>query len=140
MRARPRAQSGPAPSSPMGRMVWLRADYEFPSTFSYRMPKVSGQFAIGSPIPSPATVKLALVDAAIRRDANVDEGRRIFDLVKTANVCAVPPPRMVCFRAVIKRLKPNEIVACPNHPAYTVSATLRKDNGNVLMSIIKSLS
>lgn len=91
-----------------GLMVWLRADYEFPSTFSYRMPDVSAQFAIGSPIPSPATVKLALVDTAIRWSGNVSEGRRIFDLVKTLKVCVVPPPRMVRFRAFIKRLKPRE--------------------------------
>jgi len=127
MPGRRRAQSAPVASSLMGPMVWLRADYEFPSTFSYRMPKVSAQFAIGSPIPSPATVKLALVDTAIRWSGNVDEGRRIFDLIKTAKVCAVPPPRMVRFRAFIKRLKPNEVVACPNHPAYTVSAKLGKD-------------
>lgn len=124
MRGRRRAQSGPVPSSPMGPMVWLRADYEFPSTFSYRMPKVSAQFAIGSPIPSPATVKLALVDAAIRWKGKVDEGERIFNLLKTAKVCVVPPPRMVRFRAFIKRLKPNEVVACRDHPDYTVSAKL----------------
>jgi len=80
--------------------TWLRTDYEFPSTFSYRMPDASAQFAIGLPIPSPATVKLALVDTAIRWSGDINEGRRIFDLIKTAKVCVVPPSRMVRFRVV----------------------------------------
>ncbi len=88
--------------------MWLRADYEFASTFSYRQPDVSAQFAIGAPVPSPATVKLALVDTAIRWSGRVDEGRRVFDLVKGLKVCVVPPPRMVRFQAFIKRLKPRE--------------------------------
>ncbi len=108
-----------------GLMIWLRADYEFPSTFSYRMPDVSAQFAIGSPIPSPATVKLALVDTAIRWSGNVSEGRRIFDLVKTLKVCVVPPRRMVRFRAFIKRLKPPHSSAGPGAP--TVESTGVRD-------------
>jgi hypothetical protein len=110
-----------------GPTTWLRADYEFPSTFSYRMPDVSAQFAIGSPIPSPAAVKLALVDTAIRWSGDVNKGRRIFDTIKTARVCVVPPARVVRFRAFIKRLKPNEVVVCANHPFYQVSAKLARN-------------
>ena len=127
MPRRRRTQPALVPSPPAGPMVWLRADYEFPSTFSYRMPDVSAQFAIGSPIPSPAAVKLALVDTAIRWSGDVNEGRRTFDLVKTLRVCVVPPPRMVRFRAFIRRLKPEEAKACPNHPFYTVSAKIGKN-------------
>jgi hypothetical protein len=110
---------------PAGSTIWLRADYEFPSTFSYRMPDVSSQFAIGVPIPSPAAVKLALVDTAIRWSGNVSEGRRIFDVIKTARVCVVPPPRMVRFRAFIKRLKPPHSSAGPGAP--TVESTGVRD-------------
>jgi hypothetical protein len=125
MPRRHQAQSASAPSPPAGPMVWLRADYEFPSTFSYRMPDVSAQFAIGSPIPSPATVKLALVDTAIRWSGDVAEGRRIFDLVKTLRVCIVPPPCMVRFRAFIKRLKPPHSSAGSGAP--TVESTGVRD-------------
>ncbi len=125
MPRRRQAQSASAPSPPAGPMVWLRADYEFPSTFSYRIPDVSAQFAVGSPIPSPATVKLALVDTAIRWSGNVDEGRRIFDLVKKLKVCIVPPPRMVRFRAFIKRLKPPHSSA--GDGASTVESTGVRD-------------
>jgi hypothetical protein len=124
-RARSPSQSVAQP--PAGPTTWLRADYEFPSTFSYRMPDVSAQFAIGSPIPSPAAVKLALVDTAIRWSGDVNEGRRIFDAIKTARVCVVPPPQIVRFRAFIRRLKPNEVVACANHPSYRVSAKLGRN-------------
>jgi hypothetical protein len=91
------------------------------------MPDVSAQFAIGSPIPSPAAVKLALVDTAIRWSGDVNKGRRIFDAIKTTRVCVVPPPRMVRFRAFIRRLKPDEVVACANHPSYRVSAKLGRN-------------
>jgi hypothetical protein len=122
-----RSQSQPSQLTKLqtGLMIWLRADYEFPSTFSYRMPDVSAQFAIGSPIPSPATVKLALVDTAIRWSGNVSEGRRIFDLVKSLKVCVVPPPRVVRFRAFIKRLKPPHSSAGPGAP--TVESTGVRD-------------
>lgn len=116
MPGRARSPSQPIAQPPAGPTTWLRADYEFPSTLSYRMSDVSAQFAIGSPIPSPATVKLALVDTAIRWSGNVNEGRRIFGLIKTATVCVVPPPRVVRFRAFIKRLKPPHSSAGPGAP------------------------
>jgi len=125
MLRRTRRQSQPMTQSPAGPTTWLRADYEFPSTFSYRMLDVSAQFAVGSPIPSPAAVKLALVDTAIRWSGDVSEGRRIFDVIKTARVCAVPPPRMVRFRAFIKRLKPPHSSAGPEAP--TVESTGVRD-------------
>jgi len=88
--------------------VWLRADFEFPSTFSYRQPDASAQFAIGSPVPSPATIKLALVDTAIRWSGCVGKGRDVFDWLKTCCVKTVPPERVVRLRVFLKRLKPRE--------------------------------
>jgi hypothetical protein len=120
-----RSPSQSVAQPPAGPTTWLRADYEFPSTFSYRMPDVSAQFAVGSPIPSPAAVKLALVDTAIRWSGDVNNGRRIFDAIKTARVCVVPPPRMVRFRAFIKRLKPPHSSAGPGAP--TVESTGVRD-------------
>ena len=125
MPRRARSQSQEVAQPPAGPTTWLRADYEFPSTFSYRMPDVSAQFAIGSPIPSPAAVKLALVDTAIRWSGDVNEGHRIFNIIKTAKVCVVPPSRMVRFRAFIKRLKPPHSSAGPGAP--TVESTGVRD-------------
>jgi len=110
------SQSQAMTQLPGGSSVWLRADYEFPSTFSYRMPDASAQFAIGLPIPSPATVKLALVDTAIRWSGDINEGRRIFEIIKTAKVCVIPPSRIVRFRALIRRLKPPHSSKGPGAP------------------------
>lgn len=88
------------------KQVWLKAGFEFPSTFSYRQPDASAQFAIGSPVPSPAAIKLAMVDTAIRWSGNVDYGKQVFDWLKTCKVHPVPPDQVVRFRVFLKRLKP----------------------------------
>ena len=88
--------------------VWLKAEIEFASTFSYRQPDASAQFAIGSPIPSPAAIKLTLVDTAIRWSGSVEIGRQVFDWLKTCKAHCVPPERVVRFRVFLKRLKPRE--------------------------------
>lgn len=88
--------------------VWLKAEFEFPSTFSYRQLDASAQFAIGSPVPSPAAVKLAMVDTAIRWSGDVNRGRQVFDWLKTCKVHPVPPEQVVRFRVFLKRLKPRE--------------------------------
>jgi len=88
--------------------VWLKAEIEFASAFSYRQPDASAQFAIGSPIPSPATIKLTLVDTAIRWNGSVETGRQVFDWLKTCKVQCVPPEKVVRFRVFLKRLKPRE--------------------------------
>ena len=90
------------------KKVWLKAEFEFASAFSYRQPDASAQFAIGSPIPSPATVKLALVDTAIRWSGSVETGRQVFDWLKTCKVHCVPPEKVIRFRVFLKRLKPRE--------------------------------
>ena len=87
-------------------IVWLKAEIEFGTTFSYRQPDASAQFAIGSPVPSPAAIKLALVDTAIRWNKDVDYGRQVFEWLKTCKACPVPPERVIRFRVFLKRLKP----------------------------------
>jgi hypothetical protein len=110
-----------------GDRVWLKAEIEFAGAFSYRQPDASAQFVIGSPIPSPATVKLTLVDTAIRWNNSVEIGRQVFDWLKTCKVHCVPPAQVIRFRVFLKRLKPEEVVACPNHPDFTVSAKSSKE-------------
>jgi len=107
--------------------VWLKAEIEFASAFSYRQPDASAQFAIGSPIPSPAAIKLTLVDTAIRWSGSVEVGRQVFDWLKTCKAHCVPPEKVVRFRVFLKRLKPEEVVACPNHLEFAVSAKTGKE-------------
>jgi hypothetical protein len=109
-------------------LVWLRARFEFGTTFSYRLPDASSQFAIGPPIPSPAAVKLALVAAAIHGSGDVGSGASILDLVRSCRVWFGLPPRVARFRACIKRLKPAKTSGFVEPPAtrdyYLFDSTL----------------
>ena len=107
-------------------MVWLKAEIHFGTSFSYRQPDASAQYAIGSPLPSPAAIKLALVDTAIRWRGDVRYGQRVFNWLKTCTVHAVPPEKVVRFRVFLKRMKPEEFRICPNHPDYRQSAKEKK--------------
>lgn len=88
--------------------AWIRGDFEFGTTFSYRLPGASSQFAVGTPIPSPAAVKLALVAAAIHEAGDVSYGERVFSIVRDCPVYFGLPERLTRFRAFIKRLKPSK--------------------------------
>lgn len=87
-------------------MLWLRGTFEFATTFSYRLPGASSQFAIGVPVPSPAAVKLALVAAAIHEEGSPDAGVPVLEAVRNSAIWFGVPRRIVRFRAFIKRLKP----------------------------------
>jgi len=86
-------------------MVWIGARYVFGSTFSYRIPDFSSSYAAATPIPSPSTVKLALVAAAIGKSGDVKVGEKLFESIKTAQVTIEIPERVAIFRGFIKRLK-----------------------------------
>jgi hypothetical protein len=87
---------------------WVRAEVEFASFYSYRVPNLSPSFALCSPVPSPAAIRLALVDAVIRHTGSVEDGKAIFELVKGANLEVQPPPRVVVMKFFLKRLKPEK--------------------------------
>ena len=89
--------------------MWISAEVHFASTYSYRLPGASPSFAICSPVPSPAAIRLALVDAVIRHSGSVAAGSRLFDVVRDAPLEVEPPDRVVIFRAFIKRLKPEKV-------------------------------
>ena len=84
---------------------WVRAEVEFGSFYSYRVPNLSPSFALCSPLPSPAAIRLALVDAIIRHTGSVEEGRVLFDVVKTAKLEVQPPSRITIMKFIMKRLK-----------------------------------
>jgi len=84
---------------------WLRAELQFASFYSYRMPQLSPQYALASPLPSPASLRLALVDAAIQQTGSVDYGRQVFEWVKTAPLFILPPQQVSVLKFFIRRLK-----------------------------------
>ncbi len=86
-------------------MTWIGARYRFASTFSYRLPNFSSSYALSAPAPSPSTIKLAIIATAIRSSGDVEEGRRLFEKIRTAEVTVELPHRIAAFKGFIKRLK-----------------------------------
>jgi CRISPR-associated Cas5-like protein len=86
-------------------MTWLRADYEFASLFSYRIPDFSSQYALTSLLPGPSTIKLAMVASAIRYSGDVSFGEKIFNSIRNADIAVIPPKRIAVTNILIRRLK-----------------------------------
>lgn len=86
-------------------MQWLKLTLHFPSFFSYKIPDYSSQYALGVPLPSPSALKLGVVSTAIRSSGKVSEGEKVFDAVKDAEICIIPPEMIVINSFLIKRLK-----------------------------------
>jgi len=87
---------------------WVQAEIEFGSLYSYRVPGTSPSYAVCAPVPSPAAIRLALVDAAIRHTGSIDEGRAVFELVKRARLAIQPAERIAVLKFFLKRLKPEK--------------------------------
>ena len=86
-------------------MTWIGARYGFASTFSYRLPNFSSSYALSAPAPSPSTIKLAIIATAIRTSSDVEEGKHLFEKLRTVEVTAELPPKIAAFKSFIKRLK-----------------------------------
>ncbi len=87
---------------------WVKADIRFAALYSYRVPDTSPSYAPCSPLPSPAAIRLALVDAVIRHTGSLEEGRRMFDGVRAAPLEIQPPEAVSVLKFFIKRLKPEK--------------------------------
>lgn len=85
-------------------MTWVKAEYEFASMFSYRVPNFSPSFALSSPLPGPSAIKLAIVSIAIERGGK-QQGEEIFEIIKNSKVLVEPPERVALSKSLIKRLK-----------------------------------
>jgi len=90
-------------------MAWIFAALHFGSLFSYRIPNLSPGYSLASPVPSPAAVKLALVEAAIKIEGNLKFGEEVFEIVKKAPLEIEPPEKVSILKFFIKRLKPSKI-------------------------------
>ncbi len=89
-------------------MAWVIAQLNFAGLFSYRIPNLSPSYALSSPVPSPAALRLALVDTAIRLTGSFKIGEQIFELVKCAPLEIEPPHNVSIVKVFIKRLKPSK--------------------------------
>ena len=89
-------------------MAWIGVELNFGSLFSYRMPNLSPSFALTSPVPSPAALRLAIVDSAIRHTGSLDYGEDIFEFIKGVSLEIEPSDRVAVLKFFIKRLKPGK--------------------------------
>jgi len=89
-------------------MAWVWGEIEFASFYSYRMPNLSPSYALTSPVPSPAALRLALVDTAIKTTGKISYGEEIFELIKSALLEIEPPEKVAILKFFIKRLKPSK--------------------------------
>lgn len=79
---------------------WLRAEYHF-HIFHYRMPGTVAIAAVTPFIPSPLTVKMALV-AALLQDGNDHEARTLAPHLPQIEVRIVPPSSAISFKAFLR--------------------------------------
>lgn len=89
-------------------MSWIAASFHFSAFFSYRIPNLSPSYALASIIPSPSSIKLALVDVAIKCSGSIDYGIEIFDVIKNVKIEIEPPDMVSVLKFFIKRLKPSK--------------------------------
>lgn len=93
----------------MDNKIWLRAQYEFASLFSYRLPDFSSSYALSAPMPGPSAAKLAFVATAIEKTGTVSYGKHVFNLIMDAIVALEPPPELAVSRVLVRRLKQQSI-------------------------------
>lgn len=86
-------------------LVWLAADYHFPSTYSCHVPMSSMSSALAMPAPGPCTVRLALIRTGIELfgiDYTRDE---LFPVIRAAKIRIRPPERVAISSHLIRGYK-----------------------------------
>lgn len=88
-----------------GEMVWLQAEYHA-HLFHYRMPETVAIAAVSPLVPSPLTVKMALV-AALARTGDIEKAQRLASyLPYLPEFHIVPPAGAVTFKAFMRYVRP----------------------------------
>lgn len=91
-----------SPLSPQQPVVglWLKAVYHF-HVFHYRMPETVAIAAVTPFVPSPLTVKMAMVAALLQRGEG-DEARALARYLPEITVRIVPPRAAFSFKAFLR--------------------------------------
>jgi len=79
---------------------WLRADYHF-HVFHYRMPETVAIASVTPFVPSPLTVKMALV-AALLQSGDDRSAQALAPYLPKIEVHIVPPPSAFSFKAFLR--------------------------------------
>ena len=105
------------------RLGWLAAEYNFPATYSCRLPFSSPNSALISPAPGPATVRLALIRVGIEIFGKDVVRGLLFPTIRAASVCIRPPERVAISGQVLKAYKAVEKTGSESRwPKHTAGA------------------
>lgn len=103
-RRRTPQETAPAPPAPYEPNVWLRADY-VSHIFHYRMPETVAIAAVNPVVPSPLTIKMAII-AALLRDGLIADAETLVPYLPGIEVQIRPPASALVFRALLRYVRP----------------------------------
>jgi len=85
--------------------MWLVAEYQPVTLFSFRSGLATSSGAKTLFLPTPFAIRTALLDVAIRTEG-LAAGHRIFDAIKRLSIAVRPPERVMVTNLFAKILKP----------------------------------
>src|SRR5258708_36299529 len=92
-------------AEPEGPLLWIAADYHFPSTYSCRIPMSSMTSALVMPAPGPATVRLALICTGIELFGLEMMREELFPMLRAMTVRVRPPARVAISQHRLRAYK-----------------------------------
>ena len=92
----------------MSPLIWLRADYHLPATYSCRVPMSSIASARALPAPGPATVRLALIRTGIEVFGIEHVESVLFPHLRAMPIHIRPPERVALTSHVLRAYKAEE--------------------------------
>jgi hypothetical protein len=85
--------------------MWVTAVYHQVSLFSLKPSDATSTGGKSLLVPTPYSIKMALLDAAIRT-AGVQEGSRVFPLLRDMAIAISPPPYIIVNNCFVRVQKP----------------------------------
>jgi hypothetical protein len=85
--------------------MWVTAVYHQVSLFSLKPPHATSTGGKSLLVPTPSSIKMALLDAAIRT-TGVQVGARIFPLLRDMAIALSPPPYIIVNNCFVRIQKP----------------------------------
>lgn len=92
-----------SPAVETGPLVWLRAEY-ITHVFHYRMPETVAIASVNPLIPSPLTVKMAML-ATLLRDDRIEKARQLVSYLPRIRVLIQPPAGAMTFKAFMRYVR-----------------------------------
>ena len=100
MRSRHRTKKKSVPQEELKPVVWLKATYHF-HVFHYRMPGTVAIAAMTSFVPSPLTVKMAMVAALLQKGED-QKARKLTPYLPQIETRIQPPSAAFSFKAFLR--------------------------------------